>query len=113
MLVRLFMAYRRGQQVSASGPSISAPIQARIGDDDRARSYLSGMCRAAAKVSGRSVQSIHGSLRKPWGVASIYRIALSSYDHTAARVQEIIDSALNVRRLPAHRKQTTLPFPTN
>lgn len=27
---------------------------------------------AAARISRRSVQSIHGELRKPWGVASIY-----------------------------------------
>ena len=84
----------------ALSPLASAPIQARIGDDIRARACLQSLCSDASKVSGRTVQSIHGELRKPWGVASVYRIALSSYGHTVAKLQEIIDGALNVRRLP-------------
>ena len=98
------------RSVASSAPTTTGPIQARIGDDAIARGCLSSMCIAAARVSGRTVQSIHGELRKPWGVASVYRIALTSYDHTFARVQEIIDGAMNIRRLPAHKRQVAMPW---
>jgi|CXWL01.1.fsa_nt_gi hypothetical protein len=105
-LTKLFVAYHAKRMPGVE----SAPIQARIGDDTRAADFLRATCRMAAKLSGRSVQSIQGELRKPWGVASVYRIALSSLSHTMARAQEIADDALRHRRLPAYKRQGELPF---
>lgn len=117
-MVRVFVAWRRGV-LSAPPPPVAIPedrpsqtavIQARIGDDARLRVCLKSLCAAAARTSGRSVQSIHGELRKPWGVVSIYRIALSAYQHTAYVLSQIIDESLNIRRLPAHKKQVEFPW---
>lgn len=105
VLVKLFVAYRRGQ-VQAHVLA-AAPIQARISDDPRAYSMLRMMFAMAAKSSGRSIQSIQGEIRKPWGVCSVYRIALSSLQHTMARLQAVIE-APPVRRLPADRRQVEM-----
>lgn len=91
-------------------PSQSCVMQARIGDDMRLRDCLKSLCIAAASTSGRSVQSIHGELRKPWGVASIYRIALTSYQHTVFVLNQIIDDALGIKRLPRHKRQLDMPW---
>jgi len=88
-------------------PFASAPLQARISDDPRAYSMLRMMFAMAAKSSGRSIQSIQGEIRKPWGVCSVYRIALSSLQHTMARLQAVIEAA-PVRRLPGDRRQVEI-----
>jgi hypothetical protein len=83
----------------------TAPVQSRIGDDPRAILAIRAWCSTAARVAGRTVQSVHGELRKPWGVASIYRIPLVALDHTLAELQRITVTQTNVRRLPADRRQ--------
>ena len=115
-MVKLFVAWRRGQVEPPTGlipddtPSQSCVMQARIGDDVRLRACLKSLCDAAARTSGRSVQSIHGELRKPWGVASIYRIALTAYQHTAYVLRQIIDDSLSIHRLAPYKKQSEFPW---
>jgi hypothetical protein len=109
-IVRLFVAYRRGQL--ATSVTAGAPLQARIGDDPRAMSLVRTYCQLAAHQSGLSVHRIQGRIRKPWGVMSIYRIALSSLDHTIAQLKEIIE-APRPRALPRDRRQVAMPWGTN
>jgi hypothetical protein len=102
VLVKLFVAYRRGQVQAHT--LAAAPIQARISDDPMAVKSIRVLCQIASRQSGLSIQRIQGMLRKPWGVMSIYRIALSHADHTVARLREIIESP-PVRRLSGDRRQ--------
>ena len=104
-LVRLFVAWRRGHL--AASTVASAPIQARIGDDPRAKAQVRALSRAAARHSGLSTHRIQGGIRKPWGVISIYRIALSALDHTIAQLMAIL-AAPPPKQLPADRRQMTL-----
>lgn len=109
-IVKLFVAYRRGQL--ATIVTASAPMQARIGDDPRAMSMVRTYCQLAAHQSGLSVHRIQGMIRKPWGVMSIYRIALSSLDHTIAKLKEIIE-APRPKALPKDRRQVSMPWGAN
>ena len=102
------------------GPPPSAPaapppaptLQARISDDSRARATVHTLCQIAAKMSGLSIHAIQGKIRKPWGVNSIYRIALTSLDHTIAELRAIIE-APRARQLPADRRQVAMPWAKN
>ena len=109
-LVKLFVAWRRGQLAATS--VASAPIQARIGDDPRAASHVRGLCQIAARITGISIHRIQGQIRKPWGVMSIYRIPLSSLDHTLATLRQLLEATV-MRRLPADRRQVEMPWRTN
>ena len=107
---RMIRVYREAmRQLSAPvAPAMSsAPLQARIGDDARAKAMIQGLCRTASIVSGIHVQRIQGQIRKPWGVMSIYRIALSSFDHTVAQLRTLIETP-PAKRLPADRRQRDL-----
>lgn len=108
----IYRAYTAGQLVApAQGPTLAlpstVPVPARIGDDARASATVRAWCRTASQVTGRTVTSIHGQLRKPWGLASIYRIPLVAYERTLADLQALTVSPTN-RRLPASRRQLSL-----
>jgi hypothetical protein len=113
-LVQLFVGYRRGQVPPAPAPTLpsAAPVQSRLSDDARSSAFLRGWVSTAAKLTGRSNQSIQGELRRPWGVASLYRIPLVALDHTIATIQLLLREHASRKRLPAApRKQVDLPFP--
>jgi len=112
-VVDVFVAYRRGLLVPrgpAASDTFGGVVQARIGDDARAVGRVRSLCRAAAGVTARTVQSIHGELRKPYGVSSIYRIPLNVLEGTVADIQRLITESEARRRLPPDRRQTEL-FP--
>lgn len=114
-VIEVFLAVRRGLLVPrAAAPSeANAPIQARIGDDPRATDQLRGWFRTASKVTGRSIPSLQGELRKPWGAASVYRLPLVALAPTVSRLQELVVEASKRPRLPGDRRQQSMPWGAN
>jgi hypothetical protein len=104
-----FLGRREAPPQPASTPTLPAPataaVQARIGDDVRAKAVVRALCSTAANVSGRSVQSVQGEIRRPWGVASIYRVPLVALDHTLKSLESLIAAP---RQLSVHERQPPL-----
>lgn len=91
----------------------TAPIQSRISDDPRAKSTLQAWFQTARTITGRTIQSLQGELRQPWGVASVYRVPLVALEHTVAAIQQIIVEATRRQRLPPDRRQQAMPWREN
>lgn len=90
----------------------TAPVQSRLSDDPRAMAAVRAWCRTASLSSGRSVQSLQGEIRKPWGVASIYRVPLVALDHTLATLQAITVAGPPRKALPLDRRQLNMWGPS-
>lgn len=75
-VIRVFIAYRRGQ---LQPPRVEVPVlatTARVGENDMARSDLAARCRLAATALGVTMARIHGALRKQFLVVSVYHLPL-------------------------------------
>ncbi len=105
----MIRVYREAKRMLIAPPKAKEPgqLQARIGDDPAARRRVKALCRTASKVTGIHVSRIQGQIRKPWGVMSIYRIALSSLDHTCAILLDLI-TAPPPKMLRAPERQRNL-----
>jgi hypothetical protein len=61
-----------------------------LGDHPQKREELGNMCKAIASVQRCSVSSVHGALRRDYGVNSVYRISVLYWEIVRRDLQRAI-----------------------
>jgi len=117
-LVKLFVAYRRGQLVGPVSPlRLDIVHGPRIGEQILLRREARERCEIAARATKRSLQAIQGSLRREFLVSSIYQIPVQTWPWALRHLDGLALGRIllpvrgRVLRLMSHDpRQTTLPF---
>ncbi len=116
-LVKLFVAYRRGQLVPPTALPLDIAHGPRVGALTTTKSELRDACIVAANASGRSLRAIHGYVRTKFGIPGIYHLSIyalpiaKSILHDVATRRLVLATKARVLRLVAKDpRQVPLPL---
>ena len=102
-LVKLFVAYRRGQLAAPTTLALDIVHGPRVGDNDLLRSEVSNMCAAVAKASRLPLRRVHGWVRRTFKVPGIHHLGVAIWPTVKDLLFQIILGKLaitSIRRLP-------------
>ncbi len=119
VLVRLFIAVRRGQLTAPQQVAVlsSAPL---VGGSRAHRAELASWCQMAARNNGVSVHRVHGELRRLLRVPGVYLVPLVLYPQAREIVESLALGRLllpsskakrHLAAVPADPAQRVFPFP--
>lgn len=89
-MVRLFVAYRRGQLAAAPAPlSLDVAHGPRVGDVPNLRADISALCAVVAKASRCSLRQVHGFVRRTYRVPGIHHVAVLAWPAVKATLEAL------------------------
>lgn len=117
-LVRLFVAYRRGQLTPVSSVPIEIAHGPRVADVPNLKAEASALCAMTARASQRTLAQVHGFVRKTYRVPGIHHLAVVLWPAVKATLEQVALGRLEIggrprRALPSDRRQVAMPWGAN
>ena len=116
-LVKLFVAFRRGQIAAPATVALDVVHGPRVGDVPALRAEVSNMCAAIAKATSLSLQRVHGWVRRTFKVSGIHSLGVVIWPTVKDLLFQIMLGKLTiarpVRMLPPDRRQVSMPWRAN
>lgn len=94
-MVKLFVAYRRGQLAQQPAPfQLDVAHGPRVGDITTTKRELADACTVAARATRQTLSRIHGQLRKAFGIPGVYHLSAMLLPTAKAMLTEIATGRL-------------------
>ncbi len=103
-LVKVFISYRRGQLAPKASVRLDIAHGPRIGEEKRLRQMMQDACGLASRGSGKSIQAVHGAVRRTYLVTSVYHVSALLWSPVFSFLSDIA----NQRLILPTRKQAPL-----
>ncbi len=98
-LVQVFVSFRKGQlPVSSARVGLDIAHGPRVGEVLTLRDKMKRQCQIAARSTGRSIQAVHGAVRRTWLVPSIYNVSVLAWPHVSNFIDDIALGRLLIPR---------------
>lgn len=66
----------------------------RIGEETLLRARMKTLCKRAAVLRGKTIQSVHGVIRAEYMVPSVYQVSVLAWPHVERLLEAIMDGRL-------------------